>query len=122
MTAGGTPRVREHRLDERDVHVVFLGVAHDQRLLAYARRKIAAATRSASHPIRFARLTLASEPDGAIADRARATVLLDLDGRGVVAHAFGRTTREAIDRLEQRLRRRLGRDRSEMRERGGRIR
>jgi ribosome-associated translation inhibitor RaiA len=75
--------------------------------VAYARKKILAVARAAPRNVRFARVTLTFEEHRSIERPARAEAMLDVDGRVVHAEAVARSSTEAIDLLEQRLRRRL---------------
>jgi ribosome-associated translation inhibitor RaiA len=75
--------------------------------VAYARKKVLAVARAAPRYVRFARVTLTFEEHRSIERPAKAEALLDVDGRVVHAEAVARSSTEAIDLLEQRLRRRL---------------
>jgi ribosome-associated translation inhibitor RaiA len=57
--------------------------------------------------VRFARVTLTFEEHRSIESPAKAEVTLDVDGRIVRAEAVARSSTEAVDLVEQRLRRRL---------------
>jgi ribosome-associated translation inhibitor RaiA len=93
--------------------LVILGDSPGDAVVAYARKKVQVALRSAPGRVRFGRLTLGIEPHRSMRRPASAEVLLDLDGRTVIARATARSTREAIDLLEERLRHRLARVRAE---------
>ena len=112
MGSSGSERRRLRRLDERGIDLVVRGRAPGEQTIEYARTKVLAAARATRRPVTFARLTLASEAQPANPDPAVAEVLIDVDGHTILAHASGRSMREAIDRLEQRLRRRLVADAS----------
>lgn len=92
-----------------DPHIEF--VARGRRphpaTVAYARSKVLAAARAVPRNVRFARITLTFEEHRSIERPAKAEVTLDVDGRIVRAEAAARSSREAIDLVEQRLRRRL---------------
>jgi len=92
-----------------NLHIEF--VARGRRphpaTVAYARSKILAAARAAPRNVRFARITLTFEEHRSIERPAKAEVTLDVDGRVVRAEAAARSSKEAIDLVEQRLRRRL---------------
>jgi ribosome-associated translation inhibitor RaiA len=87
--------------------VVAKGIPLDEATLAYARRKILAAARASQVPVRFGRVKFTYEPNPSIARPAIVTATLDVDGHPVRAQSAGRTTREAVDILEERLRRQL---------------
>jgi ribosome-associated translation inhibitor RaiA len=89
------------------IDVVWKRDAPDDTTLRYARRKIAAAARASRAPVRFGRVKITHQPDPSIARPAIVAMTLDVDGRLVRAHAAGRTTREAVDIAEERLRRQL---------------
>jgi len=92
-----------------DPHIEF--VARGRRphpaTVAYAREKVLAAARVAPRNVRFARVTLTFEEHRSIESPAKAEVTLDVDGRIVRAEAVARSSTEAVDLVEQRLRRRL---------------
>jgi hypothetical protein len=90
-----------------DLDVVSKGPPVDEATLAYARRKILAAARASQAPVRFGRLKITHEPNLSIELPAIVTATLDVDGHPVRAQAAGHTTREAVDILEERLRRQL---------------
>jgi ribosome-associated translation inhibitor RaiA len=90
-----------------DLDVVWKGAPVDEPTLAYARRKILAAARASQATVRFGRVKFTYEPNPSIKLHAIVTATLDVDGHPVRAHAAGRTSREAVDILEERLRRQL---------------
>jgi len=92
-----------------DPHVVFVGRGRRPHpaTVAYAREKVLAAARAAPRHVRFARITLTFEEHRSIGRPAKAEAMLDVDGRVVHAEAVGRSSTEAIDLVERRLRRRL---------------
>jgi ribosome-associated translation inhibitor RaiA len=75
----------------------------------YARRKIGGLGQFSHQPVLFARVKLTKLPDPAVERPMVAQANLDVDGRVVRAQVAAATAREAIDRLEARLRRRLQR-------------
>jgi len=75
----------------------------------YAREKIGGLTRLTHQPILHARVRLSRHTDPAVARPVIAQANLDLNGRLVRAQVRGETAREAVDRLEARLRHRLER-------------
>jgi ribosome-associated translation inhibitor RaiA len=95
--------------DTRDVHLdmVCKGEPSDEDTLAYVRRKIVAAARVSQVPIRYGKVKITHEPHPSIARRDIVAVTLDVDGQPIRAHAAGYTTKEAVDILEERLRREL---------------
>ena len=106
-------RKRSDPGSEIHLDLVVLGEPLGDAMISYARKKVLAALRSAPGSIGSGRLTLATELHRSIRRPSSAEVLLDVDGRAVLARATGRSTREAIDLLEERLRRRLARVRAE---------
>jgi ribosome-associated translation inhibitor RaiA len=91
----------------RDVHldIVCKGDPPDEETLAYVRRKIIAAARASHTPVAYAKVTIARQPHPSVTREDLVTVTLDVDGHPIRAHAEGHTTREAVDILEERLRR-----------------
>lgn len=75
----------------------------------YARRKIGEIGRLTHRPVLHARVKLTWHGDPAVKRPVLAQANLDVDGRLVRAQVEGMTAREAIDRLEARLRHRLER-------------
>jgi hypothetical protein len=75
----------------------------------YARTKIGGLGRFTHRPVLNARVRLTRHPDPAVERPVVAQANLDVDGRLVRAQVEGVTAREAIDRLEARLRQRLER-------------
>lgn len=73
----------------------------------YAEEKISGLSRFAHRPIRHAHVKLARHGDPAQERPVIAQANLDVDGSLIRAEAQGDTAREAIDRLDDRLRRRL---------------
>lgn len=78
-----------------------------EKLVALAGRKVARVLRYLKDPVLYARVTLRLEPDPARERPAIAQAMLDVNGQPVRAHATGADMREAINRLEERLRRQL---------------
>jgi len=79
------------------------GAAH------YARSKIGGLGRLTHRPVRHARVKLTKHRDPAVERAVVAQANLDVDGRLIRAQVQGVTAREAVDRLEARLRHRLER-------------
>lgn len=75
----------------------------------YVRSKIGALGRLAHRPVLHARVKLTRHHDPAVELSVVAQANIDVEGRLVRAQAAGATAREAVDRLEARLRRRLER-------------
>ena len=75
----------------------------------YARDKIAALLHLAHRPVLSARVRVSRHGDPAVRHPVVAQVNLDVNGQLVRAQADGETSREAIDRVEARARRRLER-------------
>ncbi len=75
----------------------------------YARTKIGELGRLTHEPVLHAHVKLSEHGDPAVARRVIAQANLDVNGRPIRAQVEGVTAREAIDRLEARLRRRLER-------------
>lgn len=75
----------------------------------YARIKIGELGRLTHEPVLHAHVRLSEHGDPAVARRVVAQANLDVDGRLVRAQVEGVTAREAVDRLEARLRHRLER-------------
>ena len=75
----------------------------------YARSKIGGLGRLTHRPVLYARVKLTRHPDPAVERPVVAQANLDVDGRLVRVQVEGVNAREAIDRLEARLRRRLER-------------
>ena len=107
-------KVRVEEALESRLEVVCRRETPDAETLTYVRRKVAAAAGTSRAPVRFGRVTLTHEPHRTIARPEVVDVTLDVDGHLVRAHAAGRTTREAVDILEARLRRELADRRSRL--------
>jgi len=75
----------------------------------YARKKIGGLGRLTHEPVLHAHVRLSEHGDPAVARRVSAQANLDVNGRLIRAHVEGATAREAVDRLEARLRHRLER-------------
>jgi ribosome-associated translation inhibitor RaiA len=85
----------------------------------YVREKIGGLSRLTNQPVLHARVRLTKHADPAVARPVVAQANLDLSGRLIRAQVEGATGREAIDRLEARLRRRLERIAGDWRARRG---
>ncbi|OBI33701.1 integrase [Mycobacterium sp. E1386] len=90
-----------------DVQITTHGQLPDAE--EYARTKIGELGRLTHEPVLHAHVRLAEHGDPAVARRVIAQANLDVNGRPVRAQVEGTTAREAIDRLEARLRRQLER-------------
>jgi ribosomal subunit interface protein len=101
-----TPKQGEQVTDEFDIEITARGDigSGDRR---YAEDKLARVGKFAPRPILHARATLTGETNPAIERRAVAEASLDVSGRIVRAQVAATQMREAVDLLEQRLRRRL---------------
>jgi ribosome-associated translation inhibitor RaiA len=75
----------------------------------YVREKIGGFSRLTRQPVLHARVRVSRHTDPAVARPVVAQANLDVNGRLVRAQAQGETAREAVDRLEARLRHRLER-------------
>ncbi len=73
----------------------------------YAEEKVARAANISPRPILFARVALTEIENPSVERRAVAKASLDVSGRLVRAHVAAETMNEAIDRLADRLERRL---------------
>jgi ribosome-associated translation inhibitor RaiA len=69
--------------------------------------KLAVVARHAHHPVLAVRVELDRHADPAVARPVAAKVSVDLNGRQVHAEAIGRTAREAVDRMVDRVVRQL---------------
>jgi ribosome-associated translation inhibitor RaiA len=90
-----------------DLDVVRSGSGIGDGIVEYARRKVHAAVRAAPAPVLFGRIKISHEPHRTIERPTVVAVSLDVDGHVVRAHAAGRTAMEAVDLVEERLRRQL---------------
>jgi ribosome-associated translation inhibitor RaiA len=90
-----------------DLEVVRTGGGIDDATVAYARRKVRAAARSAPAPVLFGRIKMRHEPNRSIERPIVVAATLDVNGYPVRAHAAGHIATEAVDLLEERLRRQL---------------
>jgi ribosome-associated translation inhibitor RaiA len=92
---------------EFDIDVVCQGAGIDDAAVAYARRKVHAAALAAPSPVLFGRIKIRHEPHRTIERPIVVAASLDVNGHLVRAHAAGHTATEAVDLLEERLRRQL---------------
>ena len=90
-----------------DLEVVRTGAWIDDAMVAYAKRKVRAAARSAPAPVLFGRIKMRHEPHRSIERPIVVAAMLDVNGYPVRAHAAGHIATEAIDLLEERLRQQL---------------
>lgn len=75
----------------------------------YARKKVAAAIRVAPEPVLHARAVLSWQPGTTVTEPATVRANVDVNGRLVRAEAARATLREAIDEVEDKLRKGLRR-------------
>ncbi len=90
-------------MDQLDL--TFRGVSPEVE--EYARTKIGRLARYVHRPVLHARVKMSVHHDPAVEEPVTAQANLDIDGRLVRAQVHGASARQAIDRLEARLRRRL---------------
>jgi hypothetical protein len=90
-----------------DLEVLCEGTGIGDAAVAYARRKVYAAARTAPAPVLFGRIKIRREPNRSIERPIVVAASLDVDGHLVRAHAAGHTATEALGLLEERLRRQL---------------
>jgi ribosome-associated translation inhibitor RaiA len=88
------------------IQVAARGAVGDE-YIRYAEEKIRAVTPAAPRPVLFARVALSQHENPSVERPASAKATLDVSGRLVRAHVAAPTMREAVDLLEDRLRRRL---------------
>jgi hypothetical protein len=99
-------------LDDQDasdfeLEVLCEGTEIGDAAVAYARRKVYAAARTAPAPVLFGRVKIRRETNPSIERPIVVAASLDVDGHLVRARAAGHTTTEALGILEERLRRQL---------------
>jgi ribosome-associated translation inhibitor RaiA len=94
-------------VDEFELQVVAPHGHVGRDMRQYAETKVRAAARVAPRPVLFGRVTLSQHVNPSTERRATAKASLDVGDRPVRAHVAAATIREAIDLLEERLRRRL---------------
>ncbi len=99
---------RTHLPDTFDVAVTTHGRL-PKDAAEYAKSAVAELSRRTGRPVTHARVRLTRHGDLAVDRPVVAQANVDVDGRMVRAQADGTTAREAIDRLQARLRRNLGR-------------
>jgi ribosome-associated translation inhibitor RaiA len=80
-----------------------------ERAQELAVAKVHSVLRHVTRPVLAARVTLTMSADPAVAYPAAAKVIVDVNGRVVAAEAAGRTMRDAIELMADRLRARLHR-------------
>lgn len=101
-------RRREEELPESfDIDVSTRDVPPEAE--GYARAKIGKLARFIRRPVLRSRVKISAHRDPAVKEPVTAQANLDIDGRLVRVQVHGASAREAIDRLEARLRRRLER-------------
>lgn len=89
-----------------DLSVVVRGFDDDE-IVEYAKAKVRDAARATPRRVLFGRVKLTLEPHRSIERPALVEVMFDVEGRPVRAHVAARDLREAVDLVEQRLRRKL---------------
>lgn len=95
-------------VEQLEVQVTTHGVVPDT-VKQYATDKVTQLTRYTNRPILFAQVKLTLETNPRLERPALAEATLDLNGQPVRAHVAGHDLMEAVDLLEDRLRRRLDR-------------
>ncbi len=95
-------------LQELEVNVATTGKVPDG-VKQYAADKVTALVRYTKRPILFAQIRLVLETKPSLDRPALAEATLDVNGQPVRAHVAGHDLLEAVDLLEERLRRRLDR-------------
>lgn len=94
-------------MDAIDIDVTVIRGRLDAATRRRARDRVVRAMRVSPAPVLHGRVTLAVDPDPAVARKARAVAALDVGGRLILSHAEAATTDQAIDLLVARLRGRL---------------
>jgi hypothetical protein len=94
-------------MDASDIAVTVIRGELDTATRRRARARVVRAMRVAPSPALHGRVTLAVDPDPAVARKALAAAAVDVGGRLILCRAEGATTDEAIDLLAARLRGRL---------------
>ncbi|WP_343576849.1 HPF/RaiA family ribosome-associated protein [Mycobacterium sp.] len=97
----------QHRTDLAAIHVDVTTHGQLPGIDDYVQEKIGGLSRLTRQPVLHARVRLSRHADPAVARPVVAQANLDVNGRLVRAQVEGETAREAVDRLEARLRRRL---------------
>jgi ribosome-associated translation inhibitor RaiA len=105
MMAARTSHVED--ASDFDLEVLCEGTGIGDAAVAYAKRKVYAAARTAPAPVLFGRIKIRHEPNRSIERPIIIAASLDVDGHAVRAHADGHTVTEAAGLLEERLRRQL---------------
>ncbi len=104
----GTNESMGHRTDlPTSIHVDVTTHGQLPGIDDYVQEKIGGLSRYAHQPVLYARVRLSSHADPAVARPVVAQGNLDVNGRLVRAQVEGENAREAVDRLEARLRHRL---------------
>jgi hypothetical protein len=90
-----------------DIAVTVIRGELDMATRRRARERVVRAMRVSPSPVLHGRVTLAVDPDPAVARRARAAAAVNVGGRLILSRGEGVTTEEAVDLLATRLRGRL---------------
>ncbi|HLU55932.1 MAG TPA: sigma 54 modulation/S30EA ribosomal C-terminal domain-containing protein [Pseudonocardia sp.] len=98
--------MHQTHLETAPIEVQLTG-RHGQGIAEYARDRIGSVLRFARGPVLHARVRITRHADPAVELPVTAQANLDVNGRLVRAQVRGRTDREAVDLLKDRLRRRL---------------
>jgi len=93
-------------MSDFEMQMTFQPEASDE-LRLYAEEKVERAVRGVPRPVLYARVTLSQETNPQIVRPAIVKASLDVSGTIVRAHVAAPTMREAIDLMEERLRRRI---------------
>jgi hypothetical protein len=104
MSVGADDR---RHVSDFDLEVVRAGARIDDSMVPYAKRKVRAAALSAPGPVLFGRIKMQHQLDPSLERPFVVSATLDVNGTPVRAHAAGHMATEAIDLLEERLRRQL---------------
>jgi hypothetical protein len=107
----GTRALDPRARPDFELDVVRHGAGIDDASVDLVKEKVRVAARAAPAPVLFGRIRITHEPDPSLERPMVVTVMLDVDGHAVYAHAAARTLRDAIDILEERTRRQLVDDR-----------
>lgn len=109
VARGRSTDIMDHRTECRPVDVAVTTHGELPGAADYARDKIGRLVRFTHQPVLHARVKLSKHQDPAVPRPVVAQGNLDVNGRQLRAQVQAETAREAVDRLETRLRRRLQR-------------
>jgi ribosome-associated translation inhibitor RaiA len=93
---------------ELRIQVAHRGAVSDE-LVGYAEQKVRRTAGTAPRPVLFGRIALGLHENPSVARPASAKAMLDVSGRHIRGQVAATTLREAIDLLDERLRRNLQR-------------